>query len=637
MKRTFAVLALILTVSGSLAFHRARAQDASAEQPRAGANASAAAPNVPPLDAAKKQYQEAAQRASSLALDLLKRANQPSPDAQAADRRAIRDKLRPLVEESFDARQRLQQAELNELRGRLAEIERSLAQREQRKGAIVDSRIDELLSPSAGRADSGFVYEEVVKDGKRIPIARWIGPGDNPAAPAVSAPTPVNGGSHPGTALSPTPAPLANLPPGTEVRVRYIQEEQVLSNGERRMVTRPVNEIVEIRQSAAPQDNGESSDATIEPRRQSDDRSTRDKAAAAAAEGFDLETRERLAQLDVEQAQAERPAASEELDRLRKLYEKGAAPESAVLTASKRAVDADYAIKRAKLKLEGLARERQTQQFAAEAEILRAKVEIKRAEAKYDAAKATAAAADAEVQKLESDVEAAKANHEFRQKVYKRLQELAGQGTVDIRLLDEKEEQSEAARAALAAAEAALQKGSASVWQAKAGVEEAVADHDLARELLRVAQARHERLSRSHKGADLKQGNPPEAKISAALDDPTELEFVDQPLSDVVQYLKERHQLEIQLDNRALKDKHIGADTPVTFNITGTTLRSALRLMLRELDLTYVLRDEVLLITTKEEAENMASGETLSDRPPDLDESKPSETVPSKPEKSRSM
>ena len=637
MKRTFAMLALISTVGGSLAFHRARAQDSLAEQPRAGANASAAAPNVPPLDAAKKQYQEAAQRASSLAVDLLKRANQQSPDAEAADRQAIRDKLRPLVEQSFDARQRLQQAELNELRGRLAEIERSLAQREQRKGAIVDSRIDELLNPSAGRAESGFVYEEVVKDGKRIPIARWIGPGNNPAAPAVSAPTPVNGGSHPGTALSPTPAPLANLPPGTELRVRYVQEEQVLPNGERKMVRIPVYETAEIRQSAAPLDNGASSDATIEPRRQSDDRSTRDKAAAAAAEGFDLETRERLAQLDVEQAQAERPAASEELDRLRKLYEKGAAPESAVLTASKRAVDADYALKRAKLKLEGLARERQTQQFAAEAEILRAKVEIKRAEAKYDAAKATAAAADAEVQKLESDVEAAKANHEFRQKVYKRLQELAGQGTVDVRLLDEKEEQSEAARAALAAAEAALQKGSASVWQAKAGVEEAVADHDLARELLRAAQARHERLSRSHKGADLKQGNPSDAKISAALDDPTELEFVDQPLSDVVQYLKERHQLEIQLDNRALKDKRIGADTPVTFNITGTTFRSALRLMLRELDLTYVIRDEVLLITTKEEAENMASGETHSDRPPDQDESKPSETVPSKPEKSRSM
>ncbi|HUY88384.1 MAG TPA: hypothetical protein VMV10_06595 [Pirellulales bacterium] len=112
---------------------------------------------------------------------------------------------------------------------------------------------------------------------------------------------------------------------------------------------------------------------------------------------------------------------------------------------------------------------------------------------------------------------------------------------------------------------------------------------------------------KKYKAVDLTQSNPNEAKIVAALDDKTELEFVDQPLSDVVEYLRERHDIEIQLDNKALTDEGIGSDTPVTRTIKGITLRSALRLMLGEMDLTYVIRNEVLMITTKTEAENMLS------------------------------
>ena len=112
---------------------------------------------------------------------------------------------------------------------------------------------------------------------------------------------------------------------------------------------------------------------------------------------------------------------------------------------------------------------------------------------------------------------------------------------------------------------------------------------------------------KKYKAVDLTENNPNEAKIIAALDDKTELEFVDQPLSDVIDYLKERHAIEIQLDTKALTDAGLGSDTPVTRNIRGITLRSALRLMLSEMDLTYVIRDEVLMITSKTEAENMLS------------------------------
>jgi tetratricopeptide (TPR) repeat protein len=94
------------------------------------------------------------------------------------------------------------------------------------------------------------------------------------------------------------------------------------------------------------------------------------------------------------------------------------------------------------------------------------------------------------------------------------------------------------------------------------------------------------------------------AKIEAELREPTQLEFVETPLTDVIDYLKERHKIEIQLDRRALSDVGIGTDTPVTRNLQGVSLKSALRLMLRELELTYIIKDGVVLITTPERAES---------------------------------
>ena len=109
------------------------------------------------------------------------------------------------------------------------------------------------------------------------------------------------------------------------------------------------------------------------------------------------------------------------------------------------------------------------------------------------------------------------------------------------------------------------------------------------------------------KAVDLKENGPSEVKILAALDDKTELDFAEQPLSDVIDYLKNRHNIEIQLDKKALADAGVGSEVPVTRTIKGITLKSALKLLLGEFDLSYVLRDEVLMITSKTEAEQMLS------------------------------
>jgi hypothetical protein len=96
-----------------------------------------------------------------------------------------------------------------------------------------------------------------------------------------------------------------------------------------------------------------------------------------------------------------------------------------------------------------------------------------------------------------------------------------------------------------------------------------------------------------------KQGSA-EERIFEALQEPTALEFIELPLADVVELLKDMHDIEIQIEYRALEEVGMSRDTPVTRNLKGISLRSALKLMLRELDLTYTVRDEVLLITTPE-------------------------------------
>ncbi len=112
------------------------------------------------------------------------------------------------------------------------------------------------------------------------------------------------------------------------------------------------------------------------------------------------------------------------------------------------------------------------------------------------------------------------------------------------------------------------------------------------------------RRKERYQSMDLGATSPAERKILSELKKPTELDFVDTPLSEVINYLRDRHQIEIQLDKKALTNVGVDTNTPVTKSLRGISLRSALRLLLRDLDLTYVIKDEVLLITTPEQAQN---------------------------------
>lgn len=87
----------------------------------------------------------------------------------------------------------------------------------------------------------------------------------------------------------------------------------------------------------------------------------------------------------------------------------------------------------------------------------------------------------------------------------------------------------------------------------------------------------------------------------------TGLQFANVPLEQVVASLRDQYNIEVLIDTPALDDIGLGSDEPVTIDLRHISLQSALRLMLSRLQLTYVVRDEVLVITTPEEAESELS------------------------------
>jgi len=99
-----------------------------------------------------------------------------------------------------------------------------------------------------------------------------------------------------------------------------------------------------------------------------------------------------------------------------------------------------------------------------------------------------------------------------------------------------------------------------------------------------------------------------EDRIRAELATKTELDFGENPqsLKDVVDYIRSAHHIEIVLDQDALKTAGIDpAASLISKTLKGISLRSALKLLFSDYQLTYVIDNEVLIITTKDKANTL--------------------------------
>jgi hypothetical protein len=94
-----------------------------------------------------------------------------------------------------------------------------------------------------------------------------------------------------------------------------------------------------------------------------------------------------------------------------------------------------------------------------------------------------------------------------------------------------------------------------------------------------------------------------EAAIQEALDRKVDLELDEIPLTEAIGQIKQKYQLPIQLDLAALKSAGIDpAASRVAINVHRITLRSALRLLLGQCNLTYIFSDDILRATSIEQA-----------------------------------
>lgn len=97
---------------------------------------------------------------------------------------------------------------------------------------------------------------------------------------------------------------------------------------------------------------------------------------------------------------------------------------------------------------------------------------------------------------------------------------------------------------------------------------------------------------------DLHKNSPAEQRIFEELQKETEANFPDIPLSEVMTYFADLHNITILINSNDLGEEGLTPDEPVNVSLSGIKLKSALNIILKPIGLTYVVEDEVMKITT---------------------------------------
>lgn len=87
----------------------------------------------------------------------------------------------------------------------------------------------------------------------------------------------------------------------------------------------------------------------------------------------------------------------------------------------------------------------------------------------------------------------------------------------------------------------------------------------------------------------------------AALQSSVSVKFDDIPLIDAIEFLSLSTQTRLHLDRRAIHDSGLLIDEPVNLSLSGKSLKTTLRLLLDDLDLTTAIRSGEVVITTKDQ------------------------------------
>jgi hypothetical protein len=114
------------------------------------------------------------------------------------------------------------------------------------------------------------------------------------------------------------------------------------------------------------------------------------------------------------------------------------------------------------------------------------------------------------------------------------------------------------------------------------------------------------RIKRYGKAVDLLDRDPKTKNILAKLDEPISMSFANEtPLEDVLKYIKSATQgpndagIPIYVDPVGLQEAEKTMTSPITLDLEGVPLKTTLKLLLKQLGLTYTVKDGLLTITAE--------------------------------------
>jgi hypothetical protein len=101
-----------------------------------------------------------------------------------------------------------------------------------------------------------------------------------------------------------------------------------------------------------------------------------------------------------------------------------------------------------------------------------------------------------------------------------------------------------------------------------------------------------------------------EKAILKALESPVTASFDDMKFEDVIKWLEDKSGQTILLDRQALDDAMVDYETTIKYKARGVSMRTALRAILGRVGLTYIVKDETIVVTTPAKAKETMSVRT---------------------------
>jgi general secretion pathway protein D len=106
-------------------------------------------------------------------------------------------------------------------------------------------------------------------------------------------------------------------------------------------------------------------------------------------------------------------------------------------------------------------------------------------------------------------------------------------------------------------------------------------------------------INKRQSPTDALQRTDEELRIQESLNRQVSLHFTDAPLHQVMQEIANGANINAWVDGAGIAEEGVSMDTPITINVEGVKMKSALNLILKPLNLDYTIEDEVLKITSR--------------------------------------